>query len=734
MGKTQYQRLPNNIASSLPIIKKSTSDFRLCFSFSPRGWGHLEDIMATTSILTNKGASIIGKAITDEAKCVISRVVTSTHYENLPTELAAKSPFWWDGAEGTVTGLSLVNASLDVKVHWNARQDAQPVKSIGLMVKRAGAERDYLLYAESYSNTAVTLERALDRIFSLPINIPVATFDAIGNTLNNEVNEEIEEIGGDMSGLGASLAYDGENTLIQLKNSEGEVLSSIDASDFVIDGMVESVDVVDGYLVITFNTAAGKSDISIPVTDFFDASQYYTKTETNTQISSAITALNLGTASQKDVDSSITAQSDVNLPTSSAVKGYVGDEITALNLGAASQKAVDTSIGDASSSSLPTSDAVKAYVDAHSGGGGGVTLEFNNEDRILTLKDSNSVVLSTCKIPEKADVYEGLVLTATADNSSVKLVKNGTLDNTFEVNTGNGWEDYTFNTLIPLNNGDSCKWRCKTHPTTQGDSNYVYFVMTGAIEASGNCNSMLSSDFKNMTSLSGYKYAFRSLFQYCASLKQAPEVPATTLVQGCYCYMFFNCTSLTQAPNLPAKTLASTCYRDMFYGCSALTQAPELPATTLDQNCYYEMFKGCTALTQAPELSATTLSLACYYGMFQSCTSLMQAPELPATTLKQSCYSAMFQSCTSLTQAPELPATTLTQWGYSKMFNGCTSLNEIRIAATNISASNCLDNWLGNVAATGDFYCDSNTNFPTDSASGIPQNWTRHALSDYPNP
>lgn len=237
--------------------------------------------MATTSILTNKGASIIDKAITDEAKCVISRVVTSTHYENLPTELAAKSPFWWDGAEGTVTGLSLVNASLDVKVHWNARQDAQPVKSVGLMVKRAGADKDYLLYAESYSNTAVTLERALDRIFSLPINIPAATFDAIGNTLNNEVNEEIEEIGGDMSGLGASLVYDSDTKRIELKNTGNEVISSIDATAFIKDGMLDSVTVSEGYLNFVFNTDAGKETISIPLSDFFDASAYYTKAEIN---------------------------------------------------------------------------------------------------------------------------------------------------------------------------------------------------------------------------------------------------------------------------------------------------------------------------------------------------------------------------------------------------------------------------------------------------------------------
>ena len=235
--------------------------------------------MATTSILTNRGASIINKAITDGAKCVISRVITSTHYENTPTDLSSKAPYWWDGAEGTVTGLSLVNASLDIKVHWDAQQDAQPVKSIGIMVKRADADKDYLLYAESYSNTAVTLAHAFDKIFALSINAPAETFDTIGNTLTNEMNEEIAEHGGDTSNLGASLAYDSDTKRIELKNTSEEVISSIDATAFIKDGMLDSVAVSDGYLNFVFNTDAGKETISIPLSDFFDASAYYTKDE-----------------------------------------------------------------------------------------------------------------------------------------------------------------------------------------------------------------------------------------------------------------------------------------------------------------------------------------------------------------------------------------------------------------------------------------------------------------------
>ena len=126
--------------------------------------------------------------------------------------------------------------------------------------------------------------------------------------------------------------------------------------------------------------------------------------------------------------------------------------------------------------------------------------------------------------------------------------------------------------------------------------------MTGSIEASGNCNSMLSREFENITSLSGYNYALKSLF----------------------------------------------------YDCTALTKAPELPATILSEYCYHFMF-----------------------------------------------------------------------------YN-CSSLAEVRIAATK-TAKDALYMWLSGVAKTGDFYCDPNaTIFPTDNVSGIPANWTRHALADYP--
>ena len=353
---------------------------------------------------------------------------------------------------------------------------------------------------------------------------------------------------------------------------------------------------------------------------------------------------------------------------------------------------------------------------------------FDSGTRVLSLLDKAGNVISSCEVPSKSKGNE-LTLTATADNSSVKLIRMGTVDNTYEVNTGSGWGSYKLYTVIKLNKGQSCKWRCTSHPTTFFSGTYVQFVMTGSIEASGEVYSMLSSNLIDVTTLNGYAYAFYCLFDGCTSLTQAPALPATTLADGCYYNMFKGCKSLTQAPQLPATTLAKYCYGYMFSSCTSLTQAPALPATALAERCYYRMFSGCLSLTQAPQLPATTRAGSCYHSMFESCKSLTQAPALPATTLENDCYRQMFFSCKSLTQAPALPATTLKIYCYSSMFDSCSNLKEVRIAATR-TASNALDYWLYGVSATGDFYCDPNaTIFPTDSPSGIPSGWTRHNIN-----
>ena len=226
-------------------------------------------------------------------------------------------------------------------------------------------------------------------------------------------------------------------------------------------------------------------------------------------------------------------------------------------------------------------------------------------------------------------------------------------------------------------------------------------------------------------------YCYSSMFYGCTSLTTAPALPATTLANYCYSYMFGGCTSLTTAPELPATTLAYYCYNGMFYDCTSLTTALALPATTLEGGCYEYMFYNCTSLTTAPALPATTLANYCYSYMFYGCTSLTTAPELPATTLSDYCYQNMFFGCTSLKTAPSLPASTLANGCYSYMFSICTSLNSIKCLATNISARNCTNGWVKNVASTGKFVKHPNMTGWKTGINGIPSGWT---VEDYTEP
>ena len=233
-------------------------------------------------------------------------------------------------------------------------------------------------------------------------------------------------------------------------------------------------------------------------------------------------------------------------------------------------------------------------------------------------------------------------------------------------------------------------------------------------------------------------YCYYSMFEGCKSLTAVPELPATTLENHCYHSMFGGCTSLTAASELKATTLANFCYYNMFDGCTSLTSAPELKATTLAYYCYYCMFYGCTSLTTAPALKATKLTYGCYYSMFEGCTSLTTAPELKATKLAGNCYNSMFYGCTSLTDAPELKATTLANGCYDNMFNGCTKLSTVTMLAPSdqiSKASNCCYKWLYNagtdetVSSRTLKVMDADAYTALEGKGYLPDNWKKDATN-----
>ena len=359
-----------------------------------------------------------------------------------------------------------------------------------------------------------------------------------------------------------------------------------------------------------------------------------------------------------------------------------------------------------------------------------------------------------------------------------------TLNLQYRVNNGS-WNDFIVGTTADIHAvaGDVVQFKgVNESGISTSDKNYLNFAISGnPVSLSGNVMSLIdgvgdalvinnsycfyklfsksnvktvSSDFLPATELTTWCYSdlfsesllentpelpalimkdncYRGMFYGCQNLTQVTELPSTTLAPYCYQGMFQNCSALTTAPVLPAMTLKERCYYYMFYGCSSLTQAPALPATTLAPYCYNNMFCLCTSLVNAPELPATTLADYCYSYMFYDCSALVNAPELPATTLVSNCYRSMFYRCTSLTQAPELPATTLASGCYQFMFFGGSNLNYVKSLATDITATNALNQWLYGVASTGTFVKPYGVGYPT-GISGIPSGWT--VVEERPKP
>jgi len=240
------------------------------------------------------------------------------------------------------------------------------------------------------------------------------------------------------------------------------------------------------------------------------------------------------------------------------------------------------------------------------------------------------------------------------------------------------------------------------------------------------------------TTITDSCYAY--MFAGCKELITSPELPATTLKESCYESMFKDCENLKNAPKLIATSLANNCYKSMFEGCKNLKNTPELIATSLVNNCYESMFKDCTSLINAPILPATNLSYEengeiktadnCYTHMFEGCTSLTIAPDLPATILVNGCYMHMFEGCTSLTSAPYLTINELSTNCFNSMFNGCTSLDYIKYNGSYKNDNNQFTNWLNGVAESGTFVnIKDDNNIITGSVDGIPEGWTKYDSS-----
>jgi hypothetical protein len=131
------------------------------------------------------------------------------------------------------------------------------------------------------------------------------------------------------------------------KSTTGSVIGEIDTTDFVKDGMIDTVELVklsgSTYLRITWNTDAGKDVTDLNLGDIFNADNYYTKTQADDLLNGKVSNSTYNTYTAA-TDAAIAAKADDN-DVYKKTETYTSAEVdTAIN--AATSGKVDTSTYD----------------------------------------------------------------------------------------------------------------------------------------------------------------------------------------------------------------------------------------------------------------------------------------------------------------------------------------------------------------------------------------------------
>lgn len=274
----------------------------------------------------------------------------------------------------------------------------------------------------------------------------------------------------------------------------------------------------------------------------------------------------------------------------------------------------------------------------------------------------------------------------------------------YSIDYGENWTRFTTTTsartIARLKVGDRLfiKGNNSSYATNE---NFISFGGTAKTKVFGNILSLVYGDnYEGKKELSG-EHNFSKLFCGYSNLVDSSELI------------------------LPIEVLTPYCFASMYSGCTSLSSIPSIQAKKVEDHSCFEMFAYCTSLEDGSiVLSAPELGAYCYDSMFEHCHKLTVPPILPVKDLEEYCYCDMFDSCYALTKAPYLPATEMKYCCYAWMFLNCSALNHIECMAVDISAENCLEHWVQNVATSGTFIKNSSATWNISGMNGVPTSWT----------
>ena len=212
------------------------------------------------------------------------------------------------------------------------------------------------------------------------------------------------------------------------------------------------------------------------------------------------------------------------------------------------------------------------------------------------------LLLTLAPLTARAQLNEYFTISG-ASGLQVKFVGSPNVDLQYSTNKSNWTPISGSNETIAIGNGTYYFKGDNPNGFSKDASNYVQFITSlGTLQ--GNIMSLInSSTFSTDYSTIPGAYCFYKLFQGCdISSASALKLPATTLADYCYAYMFSNCTSLTTYVELPASIAKDYCYYYMFYDCYQLytynsgyadqynTNRYILPLEELAPHCCERMF------------------------------------------------------------------------------------------------------------------------------------------------
>lgn len=214
-----------------------------------------------------------------------------------------------------------------------------------------------------------------------------------------------------LAGYVNAAGYDSEAKQIQLKNGS-TVVATIDATPFVKDGMVDSVVISGGNIVITFNTDAGKQAISIPLTGIFNPANYYDKTAVDTALAGKANTADVYTKTEVDdaIENAVSNIPAIDAYTKTEVNGLLAgkaDAATTYTKTEVDAKAdaltgsISTEVARATAAEEALEDGVKALETSVGSLQTAVALKANTAD-VYTKSDTDAMLLLKA---DKSDVY-----------------------------------------------------------------------------------------------------------------------------------------------------------------------------------------------------------------------------------------------------------------------------------------------------------------------------------------